>query len=125
MPNAQLRILLVDDDDFVRSAMRDVVKQTASEAQVWEAEDGRAVLSAVRELEFDLVFLDLLMPQLSGLDVLAELRTKLPRAHIVVVTSLDVMSLREEAIARGASTFIAKPFHPLEIAQAIARAAAA
>jgi two-component system chemotaxis response regulator CheY len=113
------RILIVDDDRFVRVTLRDCL--AFSEFEVLDAEDGEEALEAIEKSQPQLVFLDLVMPRLSGLDVLRQLRARGVQTRILVISSMDVDALVREAMAAGADGFISKPFHPLEISSAVRR----
>lgn len=110
-------ILIVDDDGFVRATLRDLLADSGYE--LLEAGDGEEALAALAEHHPALVLLDLLMPRLSGLEVLARLSEVSPGTRALVISSLDSETLIASALEAGASGFIAKPFHPIEIAAAI------
>lgn len=112
-------ILLVDDDRFIRVAMRDTLEGRGY--GFLEAEHGDAALEQLQSASPALVILDLFMPQRSGLDTLGEIRRLHPNLPVLVVSSLDAESMIEEAFKLGATDFISKPFHPVEIAEAVAR----
>jgi two-component system phosphate regulon response regulator PhoB len=106
-------ILVVDDDKLARVVVTDAL--SAAGYRVVEASDGKEALDAIDAQPLDLVVLDLLMPNLSGMDVLAHVRERHPRLRVLVLSSLDEPSLIEEAKRNGATEFLAKPFHPLEV----------
>jgi CheY-like chemotaxis protein len=88
-----------------------------------EADDGGRALDEIRARRPDLVVLDVMMPSYSGLEVLAEMRADpaLAETKVVVLTARAQLSDREAALAAGADLFIAKPFHPHELADAVQR----
>ncbi len=114
------QILIVDDDRFVRVTLRDCLSEV--DCVVREASDGEQALQMIDQEPPAIVFLDLVMPRLSGLDVLRRLRQSGVGCHVLIISSMDVESLVEEAVAAGANGFISKPFHPLEISAAARRA---
>ena len=115
-------ILIVDDDAFVRTLLRDML---AGEGYtLLEAEDGRAALDLLGDRAPALVLLDLFMPRLSGMEALASIRQRWPGARVLVISSLDSDRLVNEALEAGAAGYITKPFHPVEITSAVARALA-
>lgn len=115
-------ILIVDDDAFVRTLLRDML---AGEGYaLLEAEDGRAALELLGDRAPELVLLDLFMPRLSGLEALATIRERWPGARVLIISSLDSDRLVTEALQAGAAGYITKPFHPVEITAAVARALA-
>ena len=115
-------ILIVDDDAFVRTLLRDMLSPRGY--ALAEAENGRAAL-ALAGPPPNLVLLDLLMPQMSGMEALALIRDRWPATPVLVISSMDSDRLVQEALDAGASGYITKPFHPMEIASAVERALAA
>jgi two-component system, chemotaxis family, chemotaxis protein CheY len=112
-------ILIVDDDAFVRLAVRDAL---ADEPYcLLEAADGDAALARVGERLPDLVILDLFMPHRSGLQTLQQLRQAHPALPVLVLTSLDTEAVSADAFDKGASGFMGKPFHPVEMATTVKR----
>ena len=115
-------ILIVDDDAFVRTLLRDMLSPRGY--ALAEAENGRAAL-ALAGPPPNLVLLDLLMPQMSGMEALGQIRDRWPSARVLVITSMDSERLLEVAMEAGAAGYITKPFHPMEIASAVEKALAA
>lgn len=113
-------ILIVDDDRLARASLRDCLH--GLDGEIGEAEDGEEALEKIAQRAPDVVLLDLLMPRKSGLHVLAELRARRVPSRVLVISSFDTESLIEQALKAGADGFIAKPFHPIEIAGAVKRA---
>lgn len=110
-------VLVVDDDAFVVAVLRDLLEDQG--AHVVEARDGDEALAVAERERPALIFLDLVMPNRSGLEALPELLRRSPGARVLVVSSLDAKALVDEARRLGAVGYIAKPFHPAEIAQAV------
>ncbi len=101
------RILVVDDEPGVQESLRMLLK---SEGEVMIAGD---VDSALREVVLatpDLILLDLVMPGRDGLDLLAELSERGVRAPVIVLTATNTVNAAVEAMKRGATDFITKPF---------------
>ena len=115
-------LLLVDDDLFVRNLLRDAIHQSGLDVRLLEAVDGQEGLEmAVRE-QPAVMLLDLFMPRRSGLEVLEALKDSSPDTRVLIISSMDVEPVVEQAISAGAVGFVGKPFHPLEIALAVRRA---
>jgi two-component system chemotaxis response regulator CheY len=110
-------VLIVDDDTFVRVYLKDALKALA--LSIREAANGEEALRLVGEESPRVVLLDLMMPRRSGLDVLEEIRRLSPATRVVVVSGLDAELLIQQALSRGAHGFIGKPFHPLEVVEAV------
>jgi DNA-binding NarL/FixJ family response regulator len=101
-----IRVLVVDDVETVRHAVRLILSLEADIAVVADAANGLAGLRLARELRPDVIVLDLHMPGMDGFAVLRELATRLPETRVVVLSG-DV-GFRTTAFAFGASAFVAK-----------------
>ena len=115
-------ILIVDDDAFVRTLLREMLADQGH--PLCEAENGQQALSLEGPAP-KVVLLDLFMPQMSGMEALALIRDRWPNTRVLVISSMDSERLVNEALAAGASGYITKPFHPMEIASAVERVLAA
>ncbi len=118
-----IRVLLVEDDPFIGEIY--VKKFQASGFDVVNVVTGKAVLKAVLESHFDIVLLDLVIPEMSGMEVLRELRTKpeYPKdLRIVVFSNLSSQEDRDQCVALGANGFISKTeFSPSEVIEEVNR----
>jgi two-component system chemotaxis response regulator CheY len=103
------RLLVVDDAMLMRRMIRDVAVEAGWEV-VGEAKDGREGVALFDELRPDLVTMDVVMPEMGGLEALRRIRGLDPSARVVMVTALDQKQTIEEAIRDGALDFIVKPF---------------
>ncbi len=104
------RILIVDDDATALALMRAALKKSGFE--VTAAASGQAALELFEAMPYDMVMLDVEMPEMSGYQVCTALRLKAdPLLPIVMVTGLDDISSVEAAYHSGATDFIAKPFN--------------
>lgn len=104
-----MKILIVDDEPLVRLSLKRALVKSGHEVQ--EAEDGQSGLEAWRAIRPDLVFLDVLMPRLSGPDLLRTL-TKEERGltKVVLMSAFSGEYDLEKAKSLGADLFIPKPF---------------
>jgi CheY-like chemotaxis protein len=101
------RVLLVDDEPELTDIVREYLRDTYD---VVVANSGEDALAAVRGQRPDVVFLDISMPGLSGIDVLKELRrndTTLPVIMVTVNTDIEVV---QECLRQGAFAYVPKPF---------------
>lgn len=114
----QLAILVAEDEEAARFGLVKALRKCASE--VLEASDGEEALRLIRGRGPDLVFLDLNMPKLGGLDVLRSLESGEEGPEIVVVTADDEIRSAVECIRLGAADYVTKPYE-LEQIRAIAR----
>lgn len=112
-------ILVVDDDSLIREMVKDSL---APEGYSFtEASNGREALELLERSPPDGVILDLFMPEQSGFDTLLQLHQRWPELGVIILSSLDAPALIEEALRSGASSFIVKPFHALELLEAVQR----
>lgn len=112
-------ILLVDDDTLVRQCLRDVLSPLGH--RLLEARDGAEALELISQTPPDLVLLDLLMPNKSGMDVLREVRRRWAQLPVVVISSMEAQGLVAEALMAGARGFIPKPFRNQEVSRAVGK----
>lgn len=120
----QVRILVADDDRFLRHAMGQLL--TDAGYTVTTARDGRETLEHLTHGDFDLVFLDVWMPEMNGLEVLASLRERPGKMKVVVMTSDATPETLLQAVREQAYEYITKPFPPreaVELAERILTAA--
>ena len=109
-------ILICDDEP----ALRELVRASLSDGYRFaEASDGLLAIELAREVEPDIVILDLMLPRLGGLEVLAQLQEDehLRDVPVLVITAWN--ETREDVLAAGAADFVTKPFDPEELKTAI------
>ncbi len=104
------KILIVDDSSFSRRTLRKILE--AAGHTIVEAEDGMMAIEQYFLNTPDLVFLDMNMRGMHGLEVLSKLRELDPQINIVVATADVQSSTRSMAASEGAKAFLAKPFTP-------------
>ena len=103
------RLLVVDDAKIMRMRIMEIARQAGWEI-VGEAVDGRELLARYAELAPDLVTLDIVMPEMDGVEALRRLRSEHPAARVVMVSALDQRAKLRECITLGALDFVVKPF---------------
>lgn len=114
------RILIVDDSAFVRQMLRDILVAEGCEI-VAEASDGAEAVDAYRQHRPDLVTMDMIMPEVGGLDALAEILTIDPAARVIMISAVEQRPLLQEALKRGAADYIVKPFERDRVVEAVRR----
>lgn len=117
---ARHRVLIADDDAATRHGVAKLLENAGFE--VSEAADGIAALSAIQEKQYDLVFLDIWMPHLSGLEVLARIRTGTSRPKVIVMTSDGTSETLLHAVKEQAYDYLSKPFPPRQAVEVAQRA---
>jgi DNA-binding NarL/FixJ family response regulator len=124
MPNGPIRILLVDDHEMVRRGMRDFLSLHDDIEVVGEAADGVEAVERATELRPDIIVMDLMMPNLDGIDATSRIKASLPDIEVIALTSFIEEARVVAAIEAGASGFLLKDAEADELAAAIRAAAA-
>ncbi|HEO8418378.1 response regulator [Niallia sp. FSL W8-0635] len=114
------RILIVDDAKFMRMTLSNILTRSSHEV-VGEAENGKEAVRMYRELDPDLVTMDITMPEMSGLDAVKEIKNEFPLAKIIMCSAMGQQKMVVEAIEAGAKDFIVKPFDDTRVLDAINR----
>ena len=113
-------ILVIDDEERVRQGCRKVLARDGYEVTI--AASGEVGLKLIERQHFDIILLDLMMPSLSGFDVLAHVKTLHPDTVIIVISGYATVENSIEAMKRGAFDFIPKPFSPEQLRVLIKKA---
>jgi two-component system phosphate regulon sensor histidine kinase PhoR len=106
-------ILVIDDEERVREGCRKVLARDGYEVTI--AESGEVGLEMIERRHYDIILLDLMMPSLSGFDVLAHVKKLHPDTVIIVISGYATVENSIEAMKRGAFDFIPKPFSPEQL----------
>jgi two-component system chemotaxis response regulator CheY len=105
------KILLVDDAAFMRKMIKDTLTKNGY-TEVFEAVDGADAVEKYAEIAPDLVFMDITMPNMDGLEALKAIRAKDGSANVVMCSAMGQESMVMDAVRSGAKDFIVKPFKP-------------
>ncbi|MBW1980877.1 MAG: sigma-54-dependent Fis family transcriptional regulator, partial [Deltaproteobacteria bacterium] len=114
----QPKILVVDDDQGARDALQVILEDDYS---VTLAASGQEALSLCMQASFDVVFLDVTMPELDGIEVLKRLKSMDESMDVVMISASDKAQKAVQSIKLGAYDYITKPFEPDEILSAVSR----
>ncbi|MGB5987038.1 MAG: ATP-binding protein [Desulfobacterales bacterium] len=114
------RVLVVDDEARIRSACQLVLEESGYAVSL--AADGEKGLAQLGAEHFDIILLDLMMPTLSGFEVLAEVKSIHPDTVVIVITGYATLEHSVEAMKQGAFDFIPKPFTPEHLRVVVAKA---
>ena len=117
--NGPIRVLLVDDHAVVRRGLRGFLELLKDFDVVGEAENGREGVTAADRLAPDVILMDLLMPEMGGLEAIAAIKSAHPEIEIVAVTSFIEEEKVTAALEAGASGYLLKDAEAEEVAQAI------
>ena len=120
--NDHLRLVVADDHEAVRQGLRWMLRGVASIEIVGEAGSGKELLDVVDRVDCDVILLDLTMPGLGGLEVLAAMRDKGRTIPVVVLTMHDDAGHVDRALALGASGYLLKSAPRDEILRALSAA---
>ena len=104
-----MKVLIVDDNSGTRSMIKIILERTGHQV-VGEAADGASALKAFASLRPDVVLLDIIMPGMSGVEVLEDIRKIDKAAKVVMVTAVDQDELNAQLLSKGAAGIIYKPF---------------
>jgi two-component system, chemotaxis family, chemotaxis protein CheY len=114
------RLLIVDDAVFMRKMIGKVAEEAGWDI-VGEAGNGLEAIALYEQLRPDLVTMDLVMPEMGGLEALRRIRDADPAARVVVVTALDQKQVLMDSIREGAIDFIVKPFERQRVLNLLAK----
>lgn len=114
-----MRILVVDDDPLVRTALRAVFESEPGWSVVGEAGDGQTALAVAAELHPDVIVMDIRMPGMDGLEATRLITSGEESPKILVLTTFEVDDYVYEALRSGASGFVLKRVPPGEMIEAV------
>ena len=114
------QVLIVDDALFMRNLLRDIF-ETAGWEVVAEAENGQQAVDQFSAHQPDLVTMDIVMPEMGGIDAMKKILQDYPVAAIVMCSALGQESMVMEAINAGAKDFIIKPFQDRQVLEVVER----
>jgi two-component system chemotaxis response regulator CheY len=113
-------VLVCDDAIFMRTMIADILAQAGYEV-VGEAETGVQACEKYKQLKPDLVTMDIVMPDMGGIDAVREIVKFDPSARILMCSAMGQQALVVEAIQAGAKDFVVKPFQPSRVLEAVQR----
>ncbi len=114
-----IRVLIADDQALVRSGFRMILEARDDLAVVGEAENGAQAIDLARELQPDVVLMDVRMPVLDGVEATRRLLRAGSEARVIILTTFDLDEYVFEALRAGASGFLLKDVQPAQLAEAI------
>lgn len=112
------RVLIVDDAAFMRMMIKEILTKNGYEV-VGEASDGYQAIEKYKEVQPDLVTMDITMPEMDGITALKEIRKIDPNAKVIMCSAMGQQAMVIDAIQAGAKDFIVKPFQPERVLEAI------
>jgi two-component system chemotaxis response regulator CheY len=120
-----VKVLIVDDAMFMRNMIAEIFngkKYREEDYQVVaEAENGIEAVEKYKEHDPDIVTMDIVMPEMTGIEALKEIMESDPGANVIMCSALGQDSLVMEALDAGAKDFIVKPFQPEKVLDVVVR----
>jgi two-component system, NtrC family, response regulator HydG len=110
----RIKILVVDDELIVRESLMGWLKKSGYAVQ--GAGGGRQALEMLNEEDFDLIFLDIKMPDMGGIEVLEQIKADYSQSMVVMITAYGSVETAVDAMKRGANDYLMKPFEPEQLA---------
>ena len=118
-----IRVVIADDHTIVREGLRQLLQASVDFDIVSEARDGHEVMQRVRELDFDVLLLDMSMPGKSGMELIKQVKSERPRLRILVLSMHQEHQYAVRAIKAGASGYLTKESASSQLAAAIRKVA--
>lgn len=113
MSREKLKVLIVDDQAGVRFLLEIVVRESGHEAYM--AQNGLEAIEMARTIHPDLIFMDVRMPLIGGLEALGKIKATSPEIQVIIMTAYGSEQTVTDALKKGAWCYIAKPFDVNEI----------
>jgi len=119
--NAAIRIFSVDDHALFREGIAMIINCQPGMLMVAQASNGREAIERFREHKPEVTLMDLRLPDMSGIDAMAAIRTEFPEARIIILTTFESATESQKALAEGAIAYMLKTTHPKDLAETIRR----
>lgn len=114
-----IKVLIVDDDEAICSTMKELLEKHGFQVKI--AYDAWKALEMLEKEVFDVSIIDLLLPGIDGIDLLKEIKKAYPRTVVIIITAYGSIPTAVEAIKKGASDYICKPFRIEDLVTTIRR----
>jgi two-component system invasion response regulator UvrY len=118
-----IRILIADDHAIIRHGLKQIVEESGEMRVVAEADSGIVALRKIREIECDVVLLDISLPDMSGIDVLKQIHAEKPQLPILILSIYPEDQYAMRLIKAGAAGYMTKESAPSEVVKALLRVA--
>jgi YesN/AraC family two-component response regulator len=118
--NVEAKIVIVDDSDFSRSVINKMLTEEGFQV-VGEAASAEAALPLIKDKKPDIVIADIVMPNVSGIELAEKIGQSFPDVAVIMVSSLSQEHVVLDAIGAGASDFIAKPIQKQQLIDSVAK----
>jgi DNA-binding NarL/FixJ family response regulator len=118
-----IRVVVADDHAIVRDGLKQLLGAAGDMQVVGEASDGHEVMKVVRELDFDVLLLDMSMPGKSGIELIKQVKGEKPRLRVLVLTMHEEHQYAIRAIRAGASGYLTKDSASRQLLEALRKVA--
>ena len=115
-----IKVLFVDDSSFMRTILKGIILKEPFEL-AGEAANGLEGVELYKKLKPDVVTMDIVMPEMDGIEAVRKILAFDPEARIIMVSAMGQQSMVIDAIQAGARDFIIKPFQPPRVQEALKR----
>ena len=115
----RIRVMVVDDHPIMRNGLKDVLEASGRFEVVGQAKDGEEALSTVEGIEPDVIVMDVIMPNMDGIDACREIMELLPKTRVLMLTASTEEDAVIEAVAAGATGYLQKYSRPEELVEAL------
>lgn len=112
------RVMVVDDTAFMRLKLKQILQEFGHEI-VGEAENGKIAVNKYKSVDPDIIFMDITMPEMDGIEAVKKLKEIDPEVKIVMCSAMGQKKIVLEAIRSGAVNFVVKPFKKGKIEETI------
>jgi len=114
------KILVVDDSAFMRRIVKNILTRNGFN-EIVEARDGLEAIEVFRRVSPDMVLLDIIMPEMGGVEALGRIMDIDGDAEVVMLTTVDQEEMRDECLRLGAVDYIVKPFEEERVVEVLHR----
>lgn len=111
----QQTVMIVDDALFIRTVLRSMLEESGCQVLA-EASSGLEAQRCLRTISPDLVFLDIILPDANGIEILDDIRLSLPLTKVVICSSISQQQTIQKALLHGAAAYLHKPFTQEDVA---------
>jgi len=115
-----IKVLFADDSSFMRNILKNIILKEPY-VLAGEASSGKEALELYQKTKPDLVTMDIVMPEMDGIEAVRQIRSLDPEAKIIMVSAMGQQVMVIDAIQAGARDFIIKPFQPPRVLEALKR----
>ncbi len=119
----RVRVAIADDHAIVRASLANLLLSYSQIEVVGTANDGKSAIFLAKETNPDVLLLDIVMPNLNGLQAISRIQDASPTTHVLLISMHDEPEYQQEAVARGAQGLVSKASSPEDLLRAILAAA--